>query len=514
MDSVTAPLPSGATATRSPSSVLRDATLVDDGQTRPRSMRPPCIRRRVGSIGGSAIGLGDDRCRRRATTIARFARVGRRSRRRRRSSTCAAPVRRSPRRAGRRRGWCASTSPDVVDDRAARVTDHDEASRRPGSTWPVWTVPIVERVDVSRWCRSAASSSMTSPSTVTRMTEPPEIIAGTHRRRAGIGDRRAVVIEHGDAGLVADVLRGDDEVVADGERSPGEVRRLVAIEREQHALEVAGVGDQHVATRRCRHGGGDVVAGAGDRREALGVEHLAGRAVDEDGPVADGGRGQHRQRRARRHRRRRWSRRRVRTSGSIRPARSTIVAASADVTSIVDPTASASVGLVTPDANRACSSPVSSARMTCPERSSSSTIVFQSASARPGRRRRRRLRRSTIRRRPPRAAIAADHAADGDAPADQVVRLSSTGSSGVVAARVVATHHAGASPSSGGRSGDVIAVDRRPHYVPPGGVHLPSMPDADRRGVLRTVPGVSDRVARQVRLGRHASSSWPSTSRR
>ena len=53
-----------------------------------------------------------------------------------------------------------------------------------------------------------------------------------------------------------------------------------------------------------------------------------------------------------------------------------------------------------------------------------------------------------------------------------------------------------------GDSRDVIAVDRRPHYVPPSGVHLPSMPDTNGRGVLRTVPDVSDRSARQVRVGR------------
>ena len=78
----------------------------------------------------------------------------------------------------------------------------------------------------------------------------------------------------------------------DRQRPAGEVRRLVAIEREQHALEVAGVGDQHVATRRRRHGGRDVVPGTGDRREGLGVEHVAARTVDEHGPVAEGRRRQ------------------------------------------------------------------------------------------------------------------------------------------------------------------------------------------------------------------------------
>ena len=101
------------------------------------------------------------------------------------------------------------------------------------------------------------------------------------RRGGARRDCSSIVVEDVDGGIRSDVLRGDHHVVVDGERQPREVRGLISIEREQHTLEVARVGDQDVAARCATAGAAPFVPGARDRIERIGVDHVAARSVDD-----------------------------------------------------------------------------------------------------------------------------------------------------------------------------------------------------------------------------------------
>ncbi len=122
----------------------------------------------------------------------------------------------------------------------------------------------------------------------------------SHRRCPSRAEQLAGMVEHADGGLVADVLGGHDRVAVDRQREAGEERGLVPVEGEQHALEVARIGDQYVPSRRVAACCTELVAGTGDGSECIGVELVARRAVHDQSTARRCGGDEHRQRTSRR----------------------------------------------------------------------------------------------------------------------------------------------------------------------------------------------------------------------
>ena len=197
-----------------------------------------------------------------------------------RPGSCRSPHRRRRRLPTRRRPTTTRRSPLVVT--TPNSTD-PSASRPADSVSP-------EEVDIVTISPSTVISSMESPPMSAARTDvvvPDEIAFPSWSKTLTVAS-------------VPTFWAVTTTSSSTASASPGKYDGSLAIEREQHALEVARVGDEDVAARWATAGAGPFVPGARDRIERIGVDHVATRSVNDQPSSGIGVGSDHREAAARR----------------------------------------------------------------------------------------------------------------------------------------------------------------------------------------------------------------------